>query len=137
MSFWTIAMKPGRPLAFGHLDRALFFGLPGNPVAVMLTFMEFVRPVLAYLASGIWPTPLVLDVRAGQAFRKRAGRFEFLRGILSYDADGVLTVALAGAQGSGILTSVSRANCLILLDEACTGVAEGDRVQVEPFGVVL
>lgn len=137
MSFWTIAMKPGRPLTFGHLDGALFFGLPGNPVAVMLTFHQFVRPALAYLASGSWPTRVVVEARSRVALKKRSGRFEFVRGILDYDADGRPSVAPAGKQGSGILTSMSRANCYVLLAEDCAGVAEGETVRVEPFSTTL
>ena len=133
VAFWTIAMKPGRPLTFGHLDGALFFGLPGNPVAVMLTFHQFVRPALRYLAGGDWPQDLIVEARSEKALKKRAGRFEFVRGILAYDELGELTVKPAGAQGSGILTSMSRANCFVLLDEACDGVAAGDRVRVQPF----
>lgn len=133
MSFWSIAMKPGRPLTFGRLGEAVFFGLPGNPVAVMLTFQQFVRPALHYLASGHWPTPLVVEARARTALKKRPGRFEFVRGILAYDEQGRLTVGPSGAQGSGILTSMSRANCFILLSESCAGVAEGEVVPVEPF----
>jgi molybdopterin molybdotransferase len=137
MSFWTIAMKPGRPLTFGRLGDALFFGLPGNPVAVMLTFQQFVRPALDYLVSGSWPTPLVVEARSSVALKKRPGRFEFVRGILSYDADRRLRVAPSGAQGSGILTSMSRANCFILLDEACAGIAEGEPVRVQPFSIEI
>ena len=137
MSFWTIAMKPGRPLTFGRLAGSIFFGLPGNPVAVMLTFHQFVRPALAYLASGNWPEPLIVEARARQALRKKPGRFEFVRGILSYDDDGNLTVGPSGAQGSGILTSMSRANCYILLAEECAGVAEDAQVPVQPFATML
>lgn len=137
MSFWTIAMKPGRPLTFGRLGDAIFFGLPGNPVAVMLTFQQFVRPALAYLASGSWPTGLVVPARSRAALKKRPGRFEFVRGILAYDDEGQLTVGPAGAQGSGILTSMSRANCFILLTEECAGVAEGEIVSVQPFSTTL
>lgn len=133
MSFWTIAMKPGRPLTFGRLGEAMFFGLPGNPVAVMLTFHQFVQPALDYLASGHWPTRLVVPARARTALKKRPGRFEFVRGILSYDDQARLSVGPSGAQGSGILTSMSRANCYILLDEQCAGVAEGELVSVQPF----
>jgi len=133
MSFWTIAMKPGRPLTFGRLKNTLFFGLPGNPVAVMLTFHQFVRPALVYLASGSWPTQLIVEARSLTTLKKRPGRFEFVRGILTYADDGHLTVGPSGAQGSGILTSMSRANCYILLAEDCAGVAEGDRVSVQPF----
>ena len=137
MSFWTIAMKPGRPLTFGRLGPAVFFGLPGNPVAVMLTFQQFVRPALDYLVSGHWPTPLVAEARARRALKKRPGRFEFVRGVLDFDARGRLTVGPSGAQGSGILTSMSRANCLILLDEDCGGVAEGEMVKVQPFATEI
>lgn len=137
MSFWTIAMKPGRPLTFGHLGDSVFFGLPGNPVAVMLTFHQFVRPALGYLASGNWPKALVVEARSLGNLKKRPGRFEFVRGILSYDNDGKLTVGPSGAQGSGILTSMSRANCYILLAEDCDGVAEGESVSVQPFNTTI
>lgn len=137
MDFWMLAMKPGRPLTFGRLDQALFFGLPGNPVAVMLTFQQFVRPALQMLAGGNWPVPLVVKACAKTALKKRPGRFEFVRGILSYDPQGQLVVGPSGAQGSGILTSMSRANCYILLDEACGGVEPGEQVSVEPFSTDL
>lgn len=137
MSFWTIAMKPGRPLTFGRLGDAVFFGLPGNPVAVMLTFQQFVRPALHCMMTGSWPVDLVLPARSETGLKKKAGRFEFVRGILSRQPDGELTVRPAGAQGSGILTSMSRANCFILLDEACAGVGSGDTVQVQPFRTTL
>ena len=137
MSFWTIAMKPGRPLTFGRLGNATFFGLPGNPVAVMLTFDQFVRPALAYLAGGSWPTQLLVEARSFCALKKRPGRMEFVRGVLSYDDDGRLSVGPSGAQGSGILTSMSRANCYILLPEACAGVAEGETVSVQPFATTI
>ncbi|MCB1925768.1 MAG: molybdopterin molybdenumtransferase MoeA [Gammaproteobacteria bacterium] len=136
MSFWSIAMKPGRPLTFGKLGAATFFGLPGNPVAVMLTFMQFVRPALRYLASGNWPQTLTVPVASAVDLKKRPGRFEFLRGIIERH-DGELRVRPAGAQGSGILTSMSRANCFILLPESCAGVSVGDAVQVQPFDTEL
>ncbi len=137
LSFWTIAMKPGRPLTFGRLGDAMFFGLPGNPVAVMLTFHQFVQPALRYLASGNWPQTLVVEARARTALKKKPGRFEFVRGILEYGEDGRLTVGPSGKQGSGILTSMSRANCYILLDEACAGVAEGETLRVQPFSTTI
>ncbi len=137
MSFWTIAMKPGRPLTFGQLDGAVFFGLPGNPVAVMLTFQQFVRPALRFLSGAPWPTDLVVAAKCLVTLKKRAGRFEFVRGILAYDEDGALTVRPSGAQGSGILTSMSRANCFVLLDEDCSGVEMGETVSVQPFATVL
>ena len=131
--FWKIAMKPGRPLAYGKLGDAFFFGLPGNPVAVMVTFLQFVEPALRYLESGRHWHPLTLQARSQDPVRKRPGRFEFQRGILSLDQEGQPSVALSGRQGSGILTSMSRANCFILLDENNAGVEPGAMVQVQPF----
>lgn len=133
LNFWKIAIKPGRPLAFGQAGRTLFFGLPGNPVAVMVTFMQFITPALHYLACGTPWQPLIFPARTAQAIRKMAGRYEFLRGILAYDGDGQLAVSPTGAQGSGILSSMSRANCFILLDENQGNVAEGASVPVQPF----
>ena len=133
MNFWKIAMKPGRPLTFGRLGDAVFFGLPGNPVAVMVTFYQFVQPALYYLASGEIYQPLTVDARCENAIRKRPGRFEFIRGILNRSLDGTLRVASTGQQGSGILTSMSIGNCFILLPETCSGVAQGEMVEVQPF----
>lgn len=133
INFWKIAMKPGRPLTFGHLDDALFFGLPGNPVAVMVTFYQFVLPALHYLATGNPYTPFELQAVSGDKFRKRPGRFEFARGILKHETDGRLSVVSTGQQGSGILSSMSTGNCFVLLTEECDGVVEGDLVQVQPF----
>ncbi|MCP3870419.1 MAG: molybdopterin molybdenumtransferase MoeA [Gammaproteobacteria bacterium] len=133
IGFWKISMKPGRPLAYGSLGKALFFGLPGNPVAVMVTFMQFVEPAIRYLASGQRWQPLVIKARATESIRKRPGRYEFQRGILSHSSDGTLLISGTGQQGSGILTSMSRANCFILLDEQNAGVSEGDLIDVQPF----
>jgi len=133
IGFWKIAMKPGRPLAFGRLGETLFFGLPGNPVAVMVTFLQFVTPALHYLESGQPYTPLTIKATAGCNLRKRPGRFEFQRGILSYNEQGGLSVTTTGSQGSGILTSMSRADCFILLNEESAGMNKGDLVDVQPF----
>lgn len=137
MAFWKIAMKPGRPLAFGRLGKALFFGLPGNPVAVMLTFQQFVRPALACLSGAEWPQRLTLRAQSTVDIKKKPGRFEFMRAVLRRNEVGDYVVAPSGAQGSGILTSMSRANCLVLLPEDCTGVTAGDWVDVEPFSLEL
>jgi molybdopterin molybdotransferase len=138
IDFWKIAIKPGRPLAFGKLEgklgeKTVFFGLPGNPVAVMVTFQQFVTPALHYLASGETYQPLVVDAIAACDLRKMPGRFEFQRGILAYDQRGTLTVTSTGHQGSGILSSMSHANCFILLDEDSGKVKAGDSVKVQPF----
>ena len=133
IDFWQVAMQPGRPLAFGRIGPALFFGLPGNPVASMLTFHLFVRPALWKLGGRGELFPARFRARALEAMRKRPGRREFKRGILAC-ADGEWTVRSTGPQGSGILTSMTLANCFIVLDESDTDVAPGDRVWAEPFG---
>jgi len=137
MDFWSLAMKPGRPLTFGKIGNALFFGLPGNPVAVMLTYMQFVEPALRYFSSGEWPKLLLLKARSEAKLKKKPGRFEYVRGILSYDDQGDLTVRPSGTQGSGVLTSMSRSNCLVLLNEDLNVVEPGDTVTVQPYDVVL
>lgn len=133
ISFWKIAIKPGRPLAFGTLGKALFFGLPGNPVAVMVTFLQFVQPALLRLAGQADHEPLLLDVVCNSRLKKQPGRTEFQRGILQRDGD-KLVVEKTGYQGSGILTSMSQANCLIILPEASATVEPGDVVQVQMLG---
>ncbi|MBT2972156.1 MAG: molybdopterin molybdenumtransferase MoeA [Candidatus Thiodiazotropha sp. (ex Ctena orbiculata)] len=137
MQFWKIAMKPGRPLAFGKLANSHFFGLPGNPVAVMVTFYQFVLPALHYLATGTPYQPLILEAESGQVIRKKAGRYEFVRGLMQRQEDGSYRVEPVGRQGSGILTSMSRGNCFILLPEDCAGVESGDRVTVQPFDTLV
>jgi molybdopterin molybdotransferase len=134
---WKIAMKPGRPITFGELGHAVFFGLPGNPVSVMTTFYQFVLPAIQQLSGQGARPPLTIEVICNSALRKRPGRFEHQRGILYRDETGQLTVSATGKQGSGILTSMSRANCLILLDENCNGIDAGDSVSVQPFNTYL
>ena len=132
VGFWQVAMKPGRPLAFGRLDKALFFGLPGNPVSAMVTFIQLVRPALVKLA-GARPAPaLAFEVPTRQDIRKKAGRREFQRGRLVQGAHG-LEVDPFGHQGSGVLRSMSEANCLINLPPDQGDVQAGTRVTVEPF----
>ena len=133
IKFWKIAMKPGRPLTFGHLGDSLFFGLPGNPVAVMVTFYQFVQPAIRYLASGQHHLPLTLHASCRHALHKRPGRTEFLRGLLHQTEQAELQVAVTGHQGSGILSSMSRANCFIVLPENCGDVEAGNMVPVQPF----
>jgi molybdopterin molybdotransferase len=134
MSFWKIAMKPGRPVTFGHINDAVFFGLPGNPVSVMVTFFQFVRPALLKM-SGETDAASVYTVRARTttALRKRPGRFEFQRGVLEQSAPGEFTVRSVGAQGSGILRSMSEANCFIMLEPDQSSIEAGQEVLVQPF----
>ncbi len=131
--FWKVAMKPGRPLAFGTLGQARFFGLPGNPVSVMVTFYQFVQPALFKMAGTAASTPLVLKARTTAVLNKRPGRTEFQRGFLSRDALGELRVTATGDQGSGILNSMASADCFIILGMN-TGRVESDTlVDVQPF----
>jgi molybdopterin molybdotransferase len=134
---WKIAMKPGRPITFGRLANSAYFGLPGNPVSVMTTFYQFVVPAIQRVSGQADCHPLTIKVISTSELKKRAGRFEYQRGILSLNDAGQLTVCATGKQGSGILTSMSRANCLILLDENCDGVETGDSVTVQPLNLYL
>ncbi|MDH3319021.1 MAG: molybdopterin molybdotransferase MoeA [Betaproteobacteria bacterium] len=134
--FWRIAMRPGRPMAFGRIGDAFLFGLPGNPVAVMVTFYQFVREALLVLGGRTGDcAPLLLDATAAEALRKVPGRTEYLRGVLFRDG-GVLKVKTTGQQGSGVLRSMSEANCFIALEHARGKVAAGETVQVQPFDVL-
>ncbi len=133
MQFWKIAMKPGRPLTFGHIDDALLFGLPGNPVAVMVTFYQFVLPCLKKLSGQKYQPPRRFAARCESAIRKKPGRREYQRAVAQNDAYGHLSVRLTGRQGSGILTSMKIANCFLVLDEESGAVEAGDEVMVEFF----
>jgi molybdopterin molybdotransferase len=130
--FWKIAMKPGRPLAYGRIGGAHFFGLPGNPVSVMVTFYQFVRDALLVLqgADPVAPAP-TFRATCTARLKKAPGRTEFQRGILTRGADGALTVKPTGEQGSGILKSMSDANCFIILDDATGNVEPGASVEVQ------
>jgi len=131
--FWKIAIKPGRPLTFGQIEASIFMGLPGNPVAVMVTFSQFVVPAIHALAGAIPRRPVLIRARALDAMRKKPGRYEFQRGIATLDDNDEWQVAKTGKQGSGILTSMSRANCFIVLPDENTGVEAGDEVKIQFF----
>ena len=135
--FWKIAMKPGRPLAYGKIGKAHFFGLPGNPVSVMVTFYQFVRDALLTLqgVSPLPPQPLLKAI-CTSPIKKAPGRTEFQRGIL-YLEDGVFKVRVTGEQGSGILKSMSDANCFIMLHDDVGNVAAGATVEVQILEGVL
>ena len=133
VDFWKVAIKPGRPLAFGHVGDAVFFGLPGNPVSVMVTFYEFVQPALRKMIGENDAGILTLKARCDSRLKKRPGRVEYQRGILQQDGDGNLVVVKTGAQGSGILTSMSQANCFIILPIDSSGIEPGMYVDIQPF----
>jgi molybdopterin molybdotransferase len=130
--FWKIAMKPGRPLAYGRIGNAHFFGLPGNPVSVMVTFYEFVRDALLVLQGRADVTPVpMFKASLAAPIRKMPGRTEFQRGVLSPDGTGGWQVRTTGDQGSGILSSMSRANCFIVLSADTGNVEAGAQVDVQ------
>jgi molybdopterin molybdotransferase len=137
VAFWKIGMRPGRPMAFGKISSngksAWLFGLPGNPVAVMVTFYFMARGALLRM-MGASETPLpMLQARSEAPIRKKPGRTEYQRGILSRDADGRPQVRITGAQGSGILRSMCEANCMVVLGDAQGSVTAGDMVDVLLF----
>lgn len=133
VAFWRIAMRPGRPLAFGRIGSALYFGLPGNPVAVMVTFLFFVRGALLRMMGAEAIDPPVFRVRSAEPIRKKPGRTEYQRGLLSIAADGVPEARVTGQQGSGVLRSMSEAHCMIVLGHEQGTVAAGDWIDVIPF----
>jgi len=135
--FWKLNIKPGRPMAFGKVGNAWLFGLPGNPVAVMVSYTQFALDALLRL-SGLDPLPAraLLTVAAANAIRKQPGRREYLRGTV-VAVDGRWQVKTTGNQGSGVLRSMSEANCFVVLPEDCAGVAAGDAVQVQLFEGLL
>lgn len=136
--FWKLAMKPGRPLAYGKVGDAHYFGLPGNPVAVMVTFYQFVREALLKLMGQNRLAALPLfEVECTQAIKKLTGRTEYQRGILFTDTDGNWRVRPTGAQGSALLSSMSLANCFIVLDTTAGNIEAGTKVQVQPLDGII
>ncbi|WP_330131000.1 bifunctional molybdopterin-guanine dinucleotide biosynthesis adaptor protein MobB/molybdopterin molybdotransferase MoeA [Shewanella xiamenensis] len=137
IDFWRINMRPGRPLAFGKVGDSLFFGLPGNPVAVMVSFLQFVQPALRKLAGEThWQAPLFPAI-TDETLRSRTGRTEFIRGIYRLGNDGRLHVTSTGNQGSGMLSSMVKGNCLIIIGDDAEVVNAGETVFIQPFADLL
>lgn len=137
IDFWSVAMKPGRPTVFGRLGGALYLGLPGNPVSVMATFYQLARPAIRKL-SGLDPRmPLVIRATSTATLKAKSGRKEFLRGVLSRDEHGHYVVSKTGHQGSGILSSMTRANCFIVIPEEAKVIEAGSEVDVQPFEALV
>jgi molybdopterin molybdotransferase len=141
VAFWRIAMRPGRPMAVGRIGQnghdAVLFGLPGNPVAVMVTFLAFVRPALLRMMGARAQEPLYLKAHSQEALRKKPGRTEYQRGIVTRAVDGRLQVRTTGNQGSGVLRSMAEANGLIVLHHEQGSVAVGETVDVMMFDGVI
>ncbi|MEZ5663200.1 MAG: molybdopterin molybdotransferase MoeA [Burkholderiaceae bacterium] len=141
VAFWRIAMRPGRPMAVGRIAeggrQAVLFGLPGNPVAVMVTFLAFVRPALQRMMGATMTAPVFLKARSAETMRKKPGRTEYQRGTVWREADGQLQVRTTGNQGSGVLSSMVEGNGLIVLHHEQGTVAAGDEVDVMMFDGVI
>ncbi|WP_430875845.1 molybdopterin molybdotransferase MoeA [Gilliamella sp. G0441] len=138
INFWKIAMKPGKPFAFGKIGNALFCGLPGNPVSTMVTFYQLVQPLISIL-SGLEPLTmdLTFQVRTATDLKKSVGRMDFQRGILQVNANGELEVMSTGQQGSHITQTFNKANCFILLEQERDKVTKGEFVTVSLFSALL
>lgn len=138
INFWKIAIKPGKPLIFGKIKHCYFFGLPGNPVSVMTTFYKVVLPALQIL-SGVTPLKKTMQLHAicTSPLSKAKGRQEYQRGILTQHKEAEFLVKSAGKQGSNMMSSMSAANCYIVLAPECEAVAAGEKVIVEPFDVLI
>ncbi len=137
IEFWKVAMKPGRPLVFGTVGSAYFFGLPGNPVSVLATFYQFVHPALRQLMGETVVQPLTWHARTTTPIRKKPGRMEFQRGILTIAEDGEALVCTTGSQSSGMLHSMSAANCFIILPPEVGNLPSGTTVIVQPFAGLI
>lgn len=134
---WRLAIKPGRPVALGVVDGRAFIGLPGNPVAMAVTFLHIAQPMLSALAGYTWTAPMRFPVTAGFAHAKKSGRREYLRVQLEPGTDGVPIARLAGQQGSGILSSLATADGLLELHEDDTGLQPGDRAAYLPLSEIM
>ena len=140
VNFWKVAMKPGRPLAFGKIKNAWFFGLPGNPVSVMVTFYMFVQPAIKKMMGADHHKPIMINAVSRTKLKKRPGRVEYQRGILTQtksEESISYEVSKTGAQGSGILRSMSDANCFIILPMESSGIEVGNIVNVLPFEAIV
>lgn len=137
IGFWKIAMKPGKPFAFGKFSNSIFFGLPGNPVSALVTFYQLVAPALYSLAGAQLQTRVQLNATTTTRLKKSPGRMDFQRGVWQLNEHGEVEVTSTGSQGSGILSSMAKANCFILLSQQQGAVEAGEKVTIELFDALL
>lgn len=137
IGFWKIAMKPGKPFAFGKLPNSVFFGLPGNPVSATVTAHMLAVPALTKMQSCINTAPIKLNVKTATNIKKSPGRMDFQRGILSTDEQGDMCVTSTGNQGSGVLTSLAKANCYIILPAEQGHIQAGEIVTIQLFDSII
>ncbi|MGX5915381.1 molybdopterin molybdotransferase MoeA [Aliidiomarina sp. Khilg15.8] len=136
VGFWKVAMKPGKPFAFGKVNSAWFFGLPGNPVSAVVTFDQLALPILQKMRGNDFYKRVSLQLKAGSSFKKRPGRADFQRGLIQ-DVDGESQVVSTGPQGSAMLTSLAQGNCYVCLEAERGNVVPGEWVNVIPFSTPL
>ena len=138
VNFWKIAIKPGKPFAFGKLDNAWFCGLPGNPVSALVTFYQLVQPLIAKLqGQKYWKNPSHLQAVAATNLKKAPGRLDFQRGFYQVNAQGQIEVQPVGFQGSHLFSAFVKSNCFIVLEQERGNVAAGETVTIEPFNHLL
>jgi molybdopterin molybdotransferase len=137
LHFWRLAIKPGRPVALGQIGRVPFLGLPGNPVAVMVTFLALARPLILRLAGANTAAPRTYPVRADFDYRKKLDRREYVRVQIGQAEDGMLLARKFPRDGAGILSSMVESDGLVVLDETVTALAKGSVVDYLPFSEVL
>ncbi|MCD8523324.1 MAG: hypothetical protein LRY72_13835 [Saccharospirillaceae bacterium] len=135
--FWKLAIKPGKPFASGRLSSSVFIGLPGNPVSALVTMHQLAAPMLRKMAGETAVQPLRLPAIAASVIRKSPGRTDFQRGIWQLNEQGQIMVKPTGGQSSGVLSSMSQANCYIVLEQMRGQVEEGESVMIEPFDALL
>ncbi|WP_444892549.1 molybdopterin molybdotransferase MoeA [Microbulbifer sp. TRSA001] len=137
IGFWKVAMKPGKPFAFGFLQGTPFFGLPGNPVSALVTFYQLAVPALNVMKGDQWTGPQTLQAKLLKPLKKKPGRTDFQRGVYRSDENGLLVVEPVGTQGSHILSGLAVANCFIVLARESGSVEAGEQVVIEPLRVPL
>lgn len=137
IDFWKVAIKPGKPFAFGTLPNSIFFGLPGNPVSAAVTFHKLALPALQKMAGSNHISPNVISATTTHSIKKKPGRRDYQRGVWKVNADGQIQVTPLQAQGSGILSSLSHANCYIVLSETSGRIETGEKVTIELFDAVM
>ena len=137
INFWKLAIKPGKPFAFGKLPKSVFFGLPGNPVSAMVTLYQLAVPAMATL-SGLNPQPVIrFSAIAQEKLKKSPGRTDFQRAIYSVNDNGQIIVQSTGQQGSGVFSSMSQSNCFIVLEQDRGDIAAGETVIIEPYNALM
>jgi len=137
IGFWKLAIKPGKPFAFGRLPNSVFLGLPGNPVSAIVTLYQLAVPAMAKMSGEKLKPALRFNARCDQALHKAPGRTDFQRGYYSLDEQGKWVVSTTGNQGSGVFSSMSRSNCFIVLEQNRGDVAAGETVTIEPYSPLM